>query len=930
MKLKRFLIAAMCVAASVPAFADAYFRAHRYDSFKATPIESNQIVFAGNSITNMHSWFEAFDSHQEVVGRGNSGGFAYELLDELESYIDGKPAKFFVMIGTNDLSSGETVDITSRRIMAIVKRVRLESPDTEVYVESILPRGWNAKSDYEECNSVVSSLIDDMDDEKVHFVNLSEVCAGVQTSYDWATDLLHPRPKGYAAWCNEIEDLVGYETVYPDASEVDSKNQLSFSSTVSSRVEQFAWFKVNEGDVLLFGDEQIHGGEWHELLRSNKIKDRGLMWGWGGLSLSNAKIAVTTALENQENQPAKIFLSYGIGDIDADADEYIAIVDKAKELAPNAKIYIMSLTPSSNTDTNAARVAFNETLQTVATETSATYVDVYTPLAENVSKNIIYTNYITGRGYVVMANTLATYLTEESVNPVSLDEYDEIYARRTVRKIIGDALTEYYVGLTYGDEPGQIKEKYRESIDAKVAELGELINKEGLTEAEATEAVAIFTEALADYNLPKVSTEDEDHWYVLASNRGNYYLSTVDSRLIGYATEPSRTSGCDVWKFVERTDGKGTYDIVNYLGEYINPVATHNTQMSVSETQPKYGWEISYSDYTTGSYTIYSTGANSQFNQTNSADSSGTGYMVYNWHNASTLPNRTDQGCSYSISVFDGVFVAPDLEQGWYTIEALSTTHSSSSNLAALVSAGTNWFTATSTEYRQNDARYYFVSIEGKSEDRPALQFFNVCQSSGSAGTIQSQNGHYVDSYGTAARASQTVSITTGEDNTYTIPFCAWFSNTVGAPNPVLGRFSGSTTDVEILAADLSEYDTYTVNIVGEVSATLIVDDVKITLNNSANKGLDAVYNGGTFFVTKGTEISVPDIEAPTHNDNDSPVITISEGVITVDYDSVANAISEIETSVDKSANEIYDLTGRRVVSPANGIYIVNGAKVRI
>ena len=155
MKTNRISALLAAVIIALTALADGPFREHRYDSFKATPTEPGQIIFAGNSITNMHSWFEAFGSHQEVIGRGNSGGFAYELLDNLESYIDSKPAKFFVMIGTNDISSGQSVDVTARRIQTIVRRVRLESPETYVYVQSILPRSSNPKPDYELCNTVM-------------------------------------------------------------------------------------------------------------------------------------------------------------------------------------------------------------------------------------------------------------------------------------------------------------------------------------------------------------------------------------------------------------------------------------------------------------------------------------------------------------------------------------------------------------------------------------------------------------------------------------------------------------------------------------------------------------------------------------------------------------------------------------------------------
>ena len=91
---------------SLTAKADEPFRLHRYSSFQALPAcQEGDIVFIGNSITNMMNWYEAFGSQQHIHGRGNSGGYTQEILDNLESMIAGNPSKVFLMIGTNDLGT---------------------------------------------------------------------------------------------------------------------------------------------------------------------------------------------------------------------------------------------------------------------------------------------------------------------------------------------------------------------------------------------------------------------------------------------------------------------------------------------------------------------------------------------------------------------------------------------------------------------------------------------------------------------------------------------------------------------------------------------------------------------------------------------------------------------------------------------------------
>ena len=57
-RISTFLAALLCTASAI--FADLPFRNHRYDSFRVLDVTSDNIVFIGNSITDMHCWHEAF------------------------------------------------------------------------------------------------------------------------------------------------------------------------------------------------------------------------------------------------------------------------------------------------------------------------------------------------------------------------------------------------------------------------------------------------------------------------------------------------------------------------------------------------------------------------------------------------------------------------------------------------------------------------------------------------------------------------------------------------------------------------------------------------------------------------------------------------------------------------------------------------------
>ena len=107
--MRRILLSLLATVCVLSMWADEPFRKHRYDSFKVLSPAEGSIVFIGNSITDMHFWPEVFKdkdgNYLPIVNRGNSGGYSTEQSDNLEAYLGKKPAKVFMMIGTNDIAT---------------------------------------------------------------------------------------------------------------------------------------------------------------------------------------------------------------------------------------------------------------------------------------------------------------------------------------------------------------------------------------------------------------------------------------------------------------------------------------------------------------------------------------------------------------------------------------------------------------------------------------------------------------------------------------------------------------------------------------------------------------------------------------------------------------------------------------------------------
>ena len=113
-----------------------YFQ--RATLFEKLPVDSDDIIFLGNSITDNCEWHELFDN-PNIKNRGISSDVSMGVYDRLEPIVQGKPAKIFLMIGINDVSHDLSTDSIVGNIAKIVRKIRKETPSTQLYIQSMLP-----------------------------------------------------------------------------------------------------------------------------------------------------------------------------------------------------------------------------------------------------------------------------------------------------------------------------------------------------------------------------------------------------------------------------------------------------------------------------------------------------------------------------------------------------------------------------------------------------------------------------------------------------------------------------------------------------------------------------------------------------------------------------------------------------------------------
>ena len=655
------------------ALADEPFRNHRFDSFKVLSPESGSIVFIGNSITDMHCWPEVFRTstgeYLPIVNRGNSGTYSTEQSNNLESYLENKPKKVFMMIGTNDIATSGGLNFSGEQVLAyvksIVERIHARSPQTKVYLYSILKNktGNRVEATWLHTNEIVKKYVETMNVDWLTYIDLYDKLAGVAQGGVWSYDNLHLTAAAYQVWCETIcqylqegEDYT-VEAVYPSNTSTLQQNG-GLGSTHGMRATYFSMLPISNDDVLVFGDEFIKNGEWQELLGNRNVKNRGTGWGYGGDIATTSKIVdATYANTGVEKKDAKaIFIYTGTGDCNGNTNittvknNYKALVDKVAQKSPTSKIYLMALAPTNNATTNTSRIAaLNSYMQSLATG-NISYVDTYTPLLNGNVANTKYfypSNYLGGLGYVVMANAMKDALKADfpadTYTTISEADAEVRYAQATLRNTLSQVIARGLV-MERGEAMGQYSPEKMAAFDAELENAYALLAKESITEAEVQAMAGKLNEVLKEaLAMPKASTDTDEYWYQFTSLRSNNLYISAEGEATGVVgKDNTAASAVSMWKFVDR--GDNTFDIINrQYDAYLNPVANYNAQITTTKSKPAKGWTVSYAD--TPAYYIISSGE-VQLNQTGS----GQSYKLYNWSASDKLGNdRGDSGCQLSI-----------------------------------------------------------------------------------------------------------------------------------------------------------------------------------------------------------------------------------------------------------------------------------------
>lgn len=187
----------------------------RVSLFDKLPVVPGDIVFLGNSITDGGEFNELFDI-ENAKNRGISGDVIDGVQERLAQVTDGKPSKIFLLIGINDISHDIETQRLAGRYERLVKEIREKCPETELYLQSIMPinndyrRYKNLKGKEKEIPALNEKIQEIAGRYGATYIDLWPALADESGKLNkkYTNDGLHLTGPGYKAWSAAIRDYV--------------------------------------------------------------------------------------------------------------------------------------------------------------------------------------------------------------------------------------------------------------------------------------------------------------------------------------------------------------------------------------------------------------------------------------------------------------------------------------------------------------------------------------------------------------------------------------------------------------------------------------------------------------------------------------------------------------------------------------------------
>jgi lysophospholipase L1-like esterase len=189
---------------------------HKKSQFELLPKSDLDIIFLGDSLTEEGQWSELLEN-PNIKNRGIGGDTTDLILNRLDTILTSQPQKVFLMVGINDLLGlGKTVKSIEQTILvysAILTEFQNKAPNTEVFIQSVLPvnnkttRYWQDNNNILQLNLHLKNLAKEFSYQYIDvYSHLSDSEHKLDICY--TEDGLHLNGRGYLKWKKAVEKYV--------------------------------------------------------------------------------------------------------------------------------------------------------------------------------------------------------------------------------------------------------------------------------------------------------------------------------------------------------------------------------------------------------------------------------------------------------------------------------------------------------------------------------------------------------------------------------------------------------------------------------------------------------------------------------------------------------------------------------------------------
>ena len=206
--MKKSLLLAISLLVGLTVQAQNHYHGQRTSLFEVLPVDRNDIIFLGNSITDGGEWSEIFEN-PNCKNRGISADRSEWVLERLDPIVKGQPKKLFLMIGINDLAVGVPREQVVENIGKILDRFAQDSPRTKCYVQSMLPvngKQFSRHSGHYAHSEAIRWINQQLKvlcaERKIPYIDLYSALVNEEGLLDaaYTNDGLHLMGAGYLVW----------------------------------------------------------------------------------------------------------------------------------------------------------------------------------------------------------------------------------------------------------------------------------------------------------------------------------------------------------------------------------------------------------------------------------------------------------------------------------------------------------------------------------------------------------------------------------------------------------------------------------------------------------------------------------------------------------------------------------------------------------